>query len=741
MSEEKHLLISIEDRKSLVHLGSLDSFDITEGGITCAKLILEYLDGGECDKLLQAIDIYEEIIPNENFGGEYTALEWMCKVFLAPDEEKEEWMREPMVSSFWHLLTDDNFDNLRTYLSYKYHIVEYDPNEDNTQKKARMRFLEDFILFNNPDRERWESTRENMARLQLEKGMRVADVGCGPGYFTFKFADIVGEEGFVYATETNPRHLEFLHHYVEENQIRNVEIVESSFEGIGLDPKICVDVVYICSLYHNVYAAFTDAERECFVGSIRNALREGGRLVIVDNDLVSGEDLPYHGPYINKKMIISQLWHYGFQLADTYQYTPQRYVLIFDIVDIPKETRRIDTQGDVTKIFVDSPASLVRYRIIGTSTSGYTRRGKICGRLMYEGITQNDREKLKKAHEGFSELWPKERIGDDYTAFMWMIGYFLADEGKRKEMTADPMTKDYLEFFAGNGWERMKQYLYYKFDLALPDDPDASDDSNFEYGGGEFPIPTLNNWNEYFIFNNPNREIWEHTEEMIRECSIRPGQNVADIGCGPGYFTWQFAKAVGDSGEVYATEISKNALSFLEEFVEKHGIRNIHPMVARMNDVCLEENSVDVVFMCSMYHAVYITDIEFVKDEFIDSLHKALRRNGRIIIADNNITPAGVPSYYGPGIKPELIIAQLSHYGFRLIHRWAAIPQRFLLIFEEVEGYVTPPINRGGYHERDQKGNMHELPGSPDGGEEFMGDPQRDAGPARGSGGGYGERH
>ena len=127
-----------------------------------------------------------------------------------------------------------------------------------------------------------------------------------------------------------------------------------------------------------------------------------------------------------------------------------------------------------------------------------------------------------------------------------------------------------------------------------------------------------------------------------------------------------------------------------------------------MNDACLEKDSVDAIFMCSMYHAVYISDIEFVKDAFIASLHKALRKGGRLIIVDNNITEAGTPSYYGPGIKPELIVAQLSHYGFRLTRQWSVIPQRFALVFEELEGY-QPPSRKEKEHERNQKRAMRHV--------------------------------
>lgn len=680
--------IEITDRQSLIHLGSLDSFDITEGGKKAARLILDYLETGKENNLRKAIEIYEEIIPNENFGGEYTALEWLCKYFLSDEKTKAEQTSQPMVRSFRNLLCDNDHDNLITYLSYKYHIIEYGDG-DNSEMKARMRFLEDYILFNNPDRERWETTRENIEKFGLEKGTRIADVGCGPGYYTFRFSDIVGDEGRVYAIETNPRHLDVLRKYVDENNVKNVEVVESSFEGIGLSADVRVDAVYICSLYHNVYAAFTDAERNSFVGSIRRALGDGGKLIIVDNDLVTEEELPYHGPYVNKSMLVSQLYYYGFKLTESFQFTPQRYVLIFEMTDIPEKAPEKPADLPDNVVFVGSPASLVRYRIIGTSTSGYTIRGKRQGRIMYEGLCENNREKLSAAYEGFNSLYPLERVGDDYTALMWFIKYFLADDDTRREMKSDKLTEFYCNYFSENDFDRLKQYLFYKFHLELPNQEDASEDTNFEYTGKQFPINILNEWNEFLIFNNPNRYLWEKTDEMLRFIDIREGETVADIGCGGGYFSWQFSKAVGPKGKVVATEINKNALHYLDEYIEFSGTKNIKTLTAKMNDACLPKDSMDVIFMCSMYHAVYITDIEFVKDDFISSLRKALKEKGRLIIADNNITENGVPSYYGPGISPQLIVAQLKHYGFKLIDSVSLIPQRFVLVFEK-DGSVPP---------------------------------------------------
>ena len=240
-------IINIPSKDSLTHLGSLDSFDITTGGKNAGKLLLGYLENEDKMKLKKAIEIYDKIIPNENFGGEYTALEWLCKFFLAPEDAQKDLLSQPLVNSFYKVLSYNNFERLKEYLNLKYHFKEIEKGDKDT--KDRLRFLEDFILFNNPDRERWEKTRLNMEKLNLEKGMKIADLGCGPGYYTFKFADIVGEEGKVYAIETNPKHLDFLNDHIKEHGIKNVEVVEGEFEGIGLDTStVKVDLVYLCSL-------------------------------------------------------------------------------------------------------------------------------------------------------------------------------------------------------------------------------------------------------------------------------------------------------------------------------------------------------------------------------------------------------------------------------------------------------------------------------------------------------------
>ncbi len=48
------------------------------------------------------------------------------------------------------------------------------------------------------------------------------------------------------------------------------------------------------------------------------------------------------------------------------------------------------------------------------------------------------------------------------------------------------------------------------------------------------------------------RDEWQHPEQVIKALKIRPGDHIADLGSGSGYFTFRLADAAGSTGKVYA---------------------------------------------------------------------------------------------------------------------------------------------------------------------------------------------
>lgn len=322
-------LASLKTKMSLIHVGSNDSFNPTTEGIQAARFLLDALEKKDLEKARKAITIYDSIIPLENYGGEYTALQWFAQYLVSSQSEKPTFISDPFVAEFFHFFADSDFATLKEYLKRKYNLEQID-DKDTRPGQERLALLEDTILFNNPRRDEWERTSQILKALKLKKGAVIADIGSGPGYFTYRFSHLVGDQGRVFAVDTVRKHLEYVESFREKFGMQNITTIHTDGKTIGLAGKK-VDVAFLCSLYHNIYGMATLEVREKFIQSIKESMKVDGLLYLVDNGLVEPGTLPYHGPYIAKELIIAQLNQYGFELVDQYQPIAQRYMLVFQL--------------------------------------------------------------------------------------------------------------------------------------------------------------------------------------------------------------------------------------------------------------------------------------------------------------------------------------------------------------------------------------------------------------------------
>jgi len=317
----------ISSKISLVHLGSIDSFTITEQGTLAGRLLLNALENKDPAEAAKAKVVYHAIVPKEHYGGEYTALEWFCDYLLGTDEDRRRQLADRFHHSFFDFFAENDYANLKEYLGRKYKLKKFADSANDTGKD-RLSFLEDFILFNNPRREEWEQTSKIIDCLKIQPGTTIADVGSGPGYYTFKFSELAGTSGKVYAIDTVQNHLDYVRNVSQKFDLQNIETLQDRADAVGLDPNTA-DLIFMCSLYHIIYTTSTEEVKDRFVDSLKDALKSDGRLVIVDNAVVQNGQLPYHGPHIAKELVIGQLYYYGFDLTEQYQFIPQRYVLVF----------------------------------------------------------------------------------------------------------------------------------------------------------------------------------------------------------------------------------------------------------------------------------------------------------------------------------------------------------------------------------------------------------------------------
>lgn len=668
-------------KDSLLHLGSLDSFDRTEAGIAAAKLVIECVETKRLNAAHEASKIYEEIIPNENFGGEYTALQWLCDYIAASPETQKRMLSNRHVENFYRYWSANDFAALKQYIRFKYKINNAAPKT--AEENDRLRFQEDFILFNNPRRERWEKTSEFLKALALKPGQSVVDIGSGPGYYTFKFADIVGEQGKVYASDNNDRHIQYMKKVIAQDPpIRNVELFKPSLDDVvGIPKGLQVDCVFVCSLYHIVYTAFTEEERQNFVAGIKRAMKPNARLVIVDNgpvEKVKGKRFPYHGPHIAKELIVAQLEQYGFTLKEDHQIIPQRYMLIFD-QSRPAAKDLADPKATPCEgILINTPASLIMHRKL-MNPFEFSPKGRAAARIFYKALDKKDKVAAADALKLYRELSTTEKIGNEYTAFAWFCEYMLAAPDERAKLIDDKRVRDYFMALGGDEFTIVKKFVRAYYVLDTPDE-DIGDPKKVKVP--DEPVEEVFEWLERIVFNNPRRETWEKSSKVLDFLKLKPEITIADVGCGPGYYSFKFSDIVGPKGRVFALETNQDALNEFEASAKRLGLKNIVPRKSTYDNCGLPAQSVDVMFLCSLYESGYVTSIDFVQERFIESMKKALKKDGRLVILDNEINTGDAPPYFGPRIDRRLIIGQLKHYGFKLVESAQFIPQRYVLVFQ-----------------------------------------------------------
>tara|TARA_R110002096_G_scaffold436100_1_gene667655 strand:- start:17985 stop:18803 length:819 start_codon:yes stop_codon:yes gene_type:complete len=129
-------------------------------------------------------------------------------------------------------------------------------------------------------------------------------------------------------------------------------------------------------------------------------------------------------------------------------------------------------------------------------------------------------------------------------------------------------------------------------------------------------------------FEGESREVYAARKEVLAALQIAPGQSVADIGAGTGFYLLEFAKAVGPSGHVYGVEISPRFLEKLRARVAKQKVANASIITGTERSVKLADNSVDAVFICDTYH-----HFEYPQST-LASIRSALRPGGTLTIVD-----------------------------------------------------------------------------------------------------------
>ncbi|MGE5647901.1 MAG: class I SAM-dependent methyltransferase [Acidobacteriota bacterium] len=175
-------------------------------------------------------------------------------------------------------------------------------------------------------RDQEQNPRKLVAALDIKPGMTVADIGTGPGYMLPFLSAAAGPRGRVIAEDIFADMLEHAKKRIADRKLGNVTVVL----GTATDPKLpeaAIDLAFTLEVYHHF-----DYPAE-MLAKIRRALREDGRLAIVDfyrseAAMPGGHALQHIRA--DQPEVIREVEANGFRLAGKQDHIPGRqYLLLF----------------------------------------------------------------------------------------------------------------------------------------------------------------------------------------------------------------------------------------------------------------------------------------------------------------------------------------------------------------------------------------------------------------------------
>ena len=125
------------------------------------------------------------------------------------------------------------------------------------------------------ERESEEDPERALDLIGVTPGMVVADIGAGSGYMTVRIARRVGTAGRIYAEDIQPALLSRLQAKASEGKLTNIQVVIGT-EGDARLPPETMDLELLVDVYHEFW------QPQAMLGSLRRALKPGGRLVLME---------------------------------------------------------------------------------------------------------------------------------------------------------------------------------------------------------------------------------------------------------------------------------------------------------------------------------------------------------------------------------------------------------------------------------------------------------------------------
>lgn len=173
-------------------------------------------------------------------------------------------------------------------------------------------------------RDEWQKPDEVVKHMNLKAGDVVADIGAGTGYFTRRFAEVVGPGGQALGLEISASDVESMQMDADRLGLDNYKAILVKSNDPELDPG-SVDVVFLCNAYHHL------SNRVDYFKTTSAGLKKDGRVVIVDFYKKQMEVGPPPSHNVAKEVVLEEMKAAGYKLLEDKDFLSYQYYLEFGL--------------------------------------------------------------------------------------------------------------------------------------------------------------------------------------------------------------------------------------------------------------------------------------------------------------------------------------------------------------------------------------------------------------------------
>ena len=170
-------------------------------------------------------------------------------------------------------------------------------------------------------RDRWQQPEKVIELLSIADGSRVADLGSGGGYFTFRLSHAVGTGGKVYAVDVDADMTEYVSREALKRGYRNVEAILGRYDD-PLLPLPGVDLIFTANTYHHI------EHRAAYFRNAQKYLRPGGRVAIIEYN-GNGWFERILGHWVEREVIVAEMQEAGYRLSGDFDFLDRQHFLVF----------------------------------------------------------------------------------------------------------------------------------------------------------------------------------------------------------------------------------------------------------------------------------------------------------------------------------------------------------------------------------------------------------------------------